>query len=215
MGCADDRTIRIWDAVTGMVLHTLEGHTGTVNSVAFSSDRLHIVSGSGDNTVRIWDAISGVVHHTWESHTGSVNSVTFSSDGLRIASGDDDETVYVWNALLGVVLHTMGHETSVRSVAFSSDGLRILSGDDSRYVCIWDALSGEELHNWECWMGTASSAAFSPDGSRIVLASGNDNTVRIWNAEKGPDSDHCRDLDIDSFLEEHGLCISTKQISHR
>tara|TARA_B100000029_G_scaffold376681_1_gene371284 strand:- start:191 stop:391 length:201 start_codon:yes stop_codon:yes gene_type:complete len=37
-------------------LHTLKGHTGYVNSVAFSPDGQRIVSGSWDKSVKIWDA---------------------------------------------------------------------------------------------------------------------------------------------------------------
>src|SRR4051812_33480143 len=41
-----------WNAM----LQTLEGHTNTVTSVAFSPDGKQIVSGSRDTTVRRWDA---------------------------------------------------------------------------------------------------------------------------------------------------------------
>ncbi len=34
----------------------LRGHTGGVNSVVFSPDGKHVVSGSRDDTVRIWGA---------------------------------------------------------------------------------------------------------------------------------------------------------------
>ena len=33
-----DDTVRLWDAVTGSHIRTLEGHTDDVNSVAFSPD---------------------------------------------------------------------------------------------------------------------------------------------------------------------------------
>jgi WD40 repeat protein len=34
----DDKTVRIWDIVTGVVLQTLDGHADWVGSVAFSPD---------------------------------------------------------------------------------------------------------------------------------------------------------------------------------
>ena len=45
--------IQVWDAVTGEVLSTLEGHSDYVSSVCMSSDGTKIVSGSGDNTVKV------------------------------------------------------------------------------------------------------------------------------------------------------------------
>jgi WD40 repeat protein len=42
-----DGTVRLWDAVTGAALQTLEGHSGSVTSVAFSPD------GKGEDTLFI------------------------------------------------------------------------------------------------------------------------------------------------------------------
>jgi WD40 repeat protein len=87
---------RGWE--TGTII--LEGHTGTVYSVAFSSDGSRIVSGSYDHTVRIWDTVSGAVQRTLEGHTSAVYSVAFSSNGSRIVSGSDDYTVRIWDAVV-------------------------------------------------------------------------------------------------------------------
>jgi WD40 repeat protein len=82
-----DKSVRVWDALTGEEKHVLNGHTHWVKSVAFSSDGSRIVSGSGTNSVRVWDALTGEEKHVLNGHTDSVNSVAFSSDGSRIVSG--------------------------------------------------------------------------------------------------------------------------------
>ncbi len=46
-------SIQVWDAVTGEVLSTLEGHCHYVSSVCMSSDGTKIVSGSLDSTVMV------------------------------------------------------------------------------------------------------------------------------------------------------------------
>jgi WD40 repeat protein len=158
---SDDRTVRIWDAASGTVQHTLEGHTYRVTSVAFSSDGLRIVSGSADETVRIWDAASGTVQHTMKGHTEEVTSVAFSSDGLRIVSGSDDRTVRIWDAASGTVQHTLeGHTYRVTSVAFSSDGLRIVSGSYDFTVRIWDLNTGAMQHVLQRYYPSQSLSTF-------------------------------------------------------
>ena len=48
MIAVDDKNVIIWDAVTGYVKATLEGHSSSVKSVAISHDGATIVSGSGE-----------------------------------------------------------------------------------------------------------------------------------------------------------------------
>ena len=57
---SSDMTIQLWDAKTGaQVGKPLQGHTSSVQSVAFSPDGGHIVSGSNDKTIHLWDAQIG------------------------------------------------------------------------------------------------------------------------------------------------------------
>ncbi|KAH6667462.1 vegetative incompatibility protein HET-E-1 [Halenospora varia] len=166
-------------------LQTLEGHSSSVKSVAFSLDGKRIVSGSYDETVRLWDAATGAALQTLEGHFYYVSSVAFSPDSKRIVSGSDDETVRLWDAATGAALQTLeGHFSSVSSVAFSPDGKRIVSGSDDKTVRLWDAATGAVLQTLEGHSFSVTSVAFSPDGKRIVSGS-DDETVRLWDAATG------------------------------
>jgi WD40 repeat protein len=93
---ADDKTVRLWRAEDGALLHTLEGHAKGVNSVAFSPDGQLLASGAGDKTVRLWRVEDGLHLRTLGGHTEGVNSVAFSPDGQLLASGADDKAVRLW-----------------------------------------------------------------------------------------------------------------------
>jgi WD40 repeat protein len=50
-------------------MRTLTGHTGWVQSVAFSRDGTRVVSGSRDNLVKIWNVETGVEVSSHEACT--------------------------------------------------------------------------------------------------------------------------------------------------
>ena len=93
---SSDHKIRIWDARTGDHLHTLEGHSDGVSSMAFFPGVPILTSGSYDNTIRIWDARTGENIHTLEGHTDAVTSVAFSPDGNTLVSGSWNSTILLW-----------------------------------------------------------------------------------------------------------------------
>ena len=180
-----DNTIRLWDAASGALLRTLEGHTSTVHSVAFSPDGRALASASRDGTIRLWDAASGALLRTLEGHTWSVNSVAFSPDGQALASGSLDNTIRLWDAASGALLRTLeGHTYTVSSVAFSPDGRLLASGSEDNTIRLWDAASGALLRTLEGHTDWVRSVAFSPDG-RLLASGSYDKTIRLWDAASG------------------------------
>ncbi|KAJ1461388.1 hypothetical protein M885DRAFT_611665 [Pelagophyceae sp. CCMP2097] len=92
-----DCTARLWDAETGALLLTLEGHTDWVTSCAFSPDGKRIMTASDDTTAQLWDAETGAVQTTLQEHTNFVMSCVFSPDGTRVATASADGTARLWD----------------------------------------------------------------------------------------------------------------------
>ena len=102
-----DRMVRIWNASTGTLLHTLRGHTDRIYGVAFSPDGTTLAAASKDGTVRIANLTPSVSGPTrsegaplidqWQKtlvgHVAGVYTVRLSPDGLRLASASEDRTI--------------------------------------------------------------------------------------------------------------------------
>ena len=108
MTCSKDKTIKLWDALSGQEIRTLRGHKWVVSCVAFRPDGLQLAIGRGDQGTRIWglDSLTAVTPSL--SPTGGVWSVAFSPKGDRLATAHGDQTVRVWEtgagaAVLGLV----------------------------------------------------------------------------------------------------------------
>ena len=136
--------IRVWDTTTGQLLHTLEGHTESICSVAFRKDGRMLATGSANGTILLWDAT------TWERseplHNGSaVHGLDFSPDGTRLAAACADNSVRFWSVQHRFeVAELRGHTDYVHSVAFSPNGERFISGSGDRTARVWDSLSRRE-----------------------------------------------------------------------
>jgi WD40 repeat protein len=137
-----DKTLQLWDAVSGAHLNTLKGHSSYICSVAFSPDGTRIVSGSDDKTLRLWDAVSGAHLNTLKGHSKLIRSVAFSPDGTYIVSGSNDNTHRLWDAVRGAHINTLEGYSDPAASAVFSDYIGTISRSSSGDIKQWNAVGG-------------------------------------------------------------------------
>jgi COMPASS component SWD3 len=49
-----DRSVKVWDTLTGKLLFNFEGHLAGVSAIAWNPDNI-LASGSDDKTIRLWN----------------------------------------------------------------------------------------------------------------------------------------------------------------
>ena len=94
-----DKTVKVWDPITGNQVFMYRNRSASVNAVAWSPDSRRIASGSNDKTVRVWDDIKKNSIFTYHGHIGYVIALAWSPDGTRIASAGVDRTVQIWKVV--------------------------------------------------------------------------------------------------------------------
>lgn len=152
---------------------------------------------SGTKTAYVFDAHSGEIIRTFTPGDGKlVRSTAWSPDGTRIATGLFNDQFIIWDYNTGEpiksVVHSDNQNWMVDYVEWSPDGSKFVSCHDDSTVVVWDAKTWQPLltlhHEPPAFVMTA---AWSPDGTRLLTTAGNDEqgakdtTVRIWDSATG------------------------------
>ena len=200
---AHDGRIILWNTDTGEEIRRLEGsgHTGRINSVAFSPDGAFLVSGADDGTARLWNAANGGILGRLPA-VGQVNSVAVSKEGDFVATGSRDR-VRLWDKATGDLVQEFWESSEAMAVAFSPVERAVLvCGFASGIARMYHVINGYR-RGFRGHTDLIYSVAFSPDGSLVATGS-RDGTVRLWNESSGEEVRR---------LEGHGNYVYTVTFS--
>lgn len=163
----------------------LSGHSGWINSVAFSADDQVLATAGNDNTIRLWDVRTGKQTRVIRRHFDAVRALAFSPDNTSLASASDDGTVRLWDPAAG---RQTGEHPALSegpwALGFSADGVLVAAGSAGRKVLLWRAGKGWKERALRGHKKDVMCLALSPDGK--LLASGSaDSTIRLWDVGRG------------------------------
>ena len=171
------------DSITGIRTSILLGHTGDINTLAFSQDGRLLMSKSGDDTVRVWDIQTGGVVRTFGPDVvGPCASI--SSDGAMVALGTDDGTVRLCDVRTEkcntIIIHP---GTGVKAIQFSPiNPRRFISSSEGGIVGHWD-IDGDQIGPSYNEEDDGVDLAWTRDGTRFFSCTESVATVR--DAESG------------------------------
>ncbi|KAH3763819.1 U5 small nuclear ribonucleoprotein 40 kDa protein [Pelomyxa schiedti] len=175
VSCSADKTVQVFDAISGQRVKKFIGHTSFVNSCCPSRSQAEVsVSGSDDTTAKVWDArVKSAVQSL--PHRFAVTSVAFGEEHHQVFTGCLDNEIRMWDLRAldsrgEVCLALKGHEDTVTGIAVSPDGSYVLSNSMDNTV------RGVQ-HNFE---KNLLRCSWSPDGQRIAAGSA-DRFVWIWD----------------------------------
>ena len=191
---SSDGTAKVWNAATGELLLTLDGHSMAVRGCAWSPDGSKVLTASDDGTANVWNAATGQKLQSLKRHTISAfNSCAWSPDSSKVLTTSDDKTASVWDAYgqdftvraevysygkSSMMFSLQGHTDAVKGCAWSPDGSKLLTASDDRTAKVWDAATGRVLLTLQGHNGAVTGCAWSPDGCSLLTAS-QDFTARV------------------------------------
>ncbi len=179
-----DRTVRVWDLLTGEEVQSLSGHEDAVLAVAVTPDGQRAVSVSKDGRMRMWDLERGVALQRMRD-AKPVRVAALAKAGQRaVVTGNG--VVRVWNleersgwrALIGNIgrIAALAVTPDGRWAALGSEDGKFLVLDLAREAAKREVL-GVACHD------PVRAVALTADGRRALCAD-EDCTVRVWDPEQ-------------------------------
>jgi WD40 repeat protein len=92
----EDKTLRIWDTVTGQNLYAIR-LDAAIHSLAWSPDGGRLASGDDAGCLIIWEPTAGGAMLSVCGHAGSVTSIAWSPDQRTLLTGSTDTTAKIWD----------------------------------------------------------------------------------------------------------------------
>jgi WD40 repeat protein/tetratricopeptide (TPR) repeat protein len=200
---------QVWNVITNLPCGPALPHGGMVETAEFSPDGRLLLTQSSDRLAQVWDARSGARLGAPLRHDARIQFAHFSVDGRQVITGTPDGTARVWDTATGRLARPprrllrgapMTAESRERSTgrligpaatyagladAELGPGARCVAAvENGRAMQLWDLGAGREIALIQGPVRVVE-ASFSPDGRRVVTASADDWTARVWDATTG------------------------------
>lgn len=190
-----DKTVGQWDVATGKERRELAlQHDDWVSSLAVSSDGVTALTACSDGTVQVWNINRPAVERRLQLGKTQTSDIDIAPNGKLAATFSAvDRTVRLWDLATGQEVFAPGKNNTpfldsqrmgglIWSGKFSpsSDYLVTIGGNDAQ---MWDVRTAKPNMSFSPH-GAVASAAYSPDGKRVVTGSW-DNSAKIWDIATG------------------------------
>jgi autophagy-related protein 16 len=211
LGAGTDRAVRLWDATSGRVRHTMTGHADKVCAARFNPwESTRAVSCAHDRTVKAWDLNKGFCVASIMC-ASNCNAVTYGDGASVVVSGHFDGACRVWDLRqkpgqaadpIEVKAHAQ-HVTSVATMPSNRSQFVTSSRDNTLKLVDQRGGAGEVVQTFRASAYRSGSQwanpCVSPDG-RHVVAGGADGGVFVWSA---------RDGGLRATLRAHDAAVAT------
>jgi len=201
-----NRNVVLVDMGTGAACHTLRGHKGEVNGLAWSPSNFRILAtASSDRKIMLWDVRQAKCYLSYfdynnvrfkrskdlkfsgESHQGGVHGVHFSPCGRYLYSIGSDKRIRKWDAVTMKNLKTkfpqietkQSGNTPIQSI--EGGNLDLIFVPEENLINLLDSSTGKSVRSLAGHFSKVYTLSYSKRNS-VLYSGGRDRFILEWDS---------------------------------
>jgi WD40 repeat protein len=181
-----DGPIILFDAATGQVRQTLEGHAGSTVALAWHPRDVGLLASAGqDGKIRLWK-LGGEKPECQALVAGAAwaERVAWSNDGTYLASAAGKK-LKLWSSAGELVREYPDHPSTILDIGWKPGSGNLLASAAYGKLQLWMPDKPEPVQKFE-WKGSMLVLSWAPAGTYIATGD-QDKTVHFWNLRTGDD----------------------------
>ncbi|MFM9073389.1 MAG: WD40 repeat domain-containing protein [Cyanobium sp.] len=184
--------IRLWDAISGTCIRTLQPPFGRLQTVAWSPDGRFLaawiegmsIEHGHRNWIGLWDTAGGPCLETL-SDVARPWTMHWLGQDAQLAYTSTRNAILVWNATTKSSTPILeGHPWQEEELAWAPDGRHLASAARDATITLWDLTSATRTHRLEGHTRRIRALGWSANGDCLASASA-DQTIRLWDPTRG------------------------------
>lgn len=181
---AGDQSVRVWDVAGKQQLRILGKHKERVRWVTFDRSGELVISVSHDKTIGLWALDGDEVRFVEGQHPNAILTADVHHAKSLVATASLDRYLRVFDLATGILdCKIEAHNRWLKGAFWHPSEDWIVTASDDATVSVWQYRdhSLRHLKTLKGFSNGARSAAFSPDGRKLVVASG--RKAQIFNLD--------------------------------
>jgi WD40 repeat protein len=170
-----------------------------------------------EQVVHLVDIDSGRERTALKGHEKTIWHIAFSPDGSQVATNSDDYQIWIWDIQSGAVIKKFTEQPAQATLTFSPDGKSLLVEPSFGVPFVLDLQTDAKWTLGQIpndFLPHIYSAAFSPDGSMVLVGS-DDHQLHLWNVASQKEvrvwMAHADAVDDVTFAPDGKLAVSSSR----